>query len=60
MDYVPNEELPRVTAATARRSRWLARIWAKRRRFDNELDDLLLQEALQASAPQTNVIVLND
>jgi hypothetical protein len=37
----------------------LQRVWAKRRRFDDELDDLLLQEALQASAP-ANVIVLDN
>jgi hypothetical protein len=32
--------------------------WAKRRRADDELDDILLQEGLQASAP-TNIIVLD-
>jgi hypothetical protein len=57
-DYVPDEELPLVTVEMARRSMRAARVWAKRRRSNKELEDLL-QEGLQTSAPM-KVIVLDD
>jgi hypothetical protein len=45
-DYVPDEELPRLTAEMAQRSRRAGRVWANRRRSDKELGGLLLREGL--------------